>query len=58
MPNQKDRKKKDGVNKSKKLGAMREKEAGAKPKGIHTGTGKRAGRESKNDLVSGASAKP
>jgi hypothetical protein len=58
MPNQKNRKKKDGVNKNKKLRAMREKEAGAKPKTIHTGTGKMAGREPKNERVSGRQTSP
>ena len=58
MPNQKDRKKKDGVNKGKKLRAMREKEAGAKPEIVHTGTGKLAGREPKNDRVSGRHTAP
>jgi hypothetical protein len=58
MPNQKDRKKKDGVNKGKKLAAMREKEAGAKPAVVHTGTGKQAGREPKTDRVSGRRAIP
>ena len=47
MPNQKSRKKKDGVNKNKKLRAMRAKEALAKPKVARTATGKLSGRNSK-----------
>jgi hypothetical protein len=58
MPNQKDRKKKDGVNKSKKLRAMREKEAGAKPEILRTGTGKLAGRDPKGERVSGRYTTP
>jgi hypothetical protein len=47
MPNQKSRKKKDGANKSKKLQAMRTKEAAAKPTVGRTETGKLSGRHSK-----------
>ena len=47
MPNQKNRKKKDGVNKDKKLRAMRAKEAEAKPTVGRTDTGKLSGRNSK-----------
>jgi hypothetical protein len=47
MPNQKSRKKKDGRNKSKKLQAMKAKEANAKPQAPVTATGKLSGRDSK-----------
>jgi hypothetical protein len=47
MPNQKSRKKKAGVNKNKKLRAMRAKEAAAKPRAMRTATGKLSGRHSK-----------
>jgi hypothetical protein len=47
MPNQKTRKKKDGVNKNKKLQAMRAKEATSKPRPPQTATGKLSGRRSK-----------
>ena len=47
MPNQKTRKKKDGTNKSKKLQAMKAKEAAAKPASPRTATGKLSGRRSK-----------
>jgi hypothetical protein len=47
MPNQKSRKKKDGMNKNKKLQAMRAKEATAKPRDPPTATGKLSGRQSK-----------
>jgi hypothetical protein len=40
MPNRKQRKKKDGANKSKKIKAMRTKEALAKPAPKPTATGK------------------
>lgn len=52
------RKKKDGINKNKKLRAMREKEAGAKPKIVRSGTGKLAGREPKGERVSGRFVTP
>lgn len=58
MSNQKDRKKKDGVNRGKKLRAMREKEAGAKPEIARTGTRKLAGRDPKNDRASGRHTAP
>ncbi len=51
MPNQKHRKKKDGVNKSKKIQAMRAKEAGARPMPRPRATGKRPGETSKFDVV-------
>jgi hypothetical protein len=47
MPNQKGRKKKDGSNKTKKLQAMRTKEAAAKPAPKPTATGKKTGMKSK-----------
>ena len=47
MPNQKSRKKKDGANKSKKLQAMRTKEAKAKPAPKPSATGKETGMKSK-----------
>ncbi len=47
MPNQKNRKKKDGTNKGKKLQAMRTKEGNAKPAAPRTATGKLSGRQSK-----------
>lgn len=50
MPNQKQRKKKDGVNKNKKLQAMRAKEAQAKPASKPTATGKLPGQTSKFEL--------
>jgi hypothetical protein len=51
MPNQKMRKKKDGVNKNKKLQAMRAKEAAGKPRPPQTATGKLSGRRSKFERV-------
>ena len=51
MPNQKQRKKKDGVNKSKKRHAMRAKELLAKPHEKASATGKRPGQTSKMDLL-------
>ena len=51
MPNQKQRKKKDGSNKSKKMQAMRAKEALAKPPEKPTATGKRPGQTSKFETV-------
>lgn len=47
MPNQKNRKKKDGTNKIKKTKAMREKEAAAKPMPRPSATGKTPGETSK-----------
>ncbi len=47
MPNQKQRKKKDGANKIKKMQAMRAKEALAKPAKKPTATGKQQGPRSK-----------
>ena len=47
MPNQKQRKKKHGFNKSKKVQAMRAKEASARPADKPTATGKRPGQTSK-----------
>jgi hypothetical protein len=49
MPNQKHRKKKDGANKSKKIQAMRAKEALARPADKPTATGKRPGQTSKRN---------
>ena len=49
MPNHKQRKKKDGANKSKKLKAMRAKEAAAKPAPKRSATGK-PGQTSKFEL--------
>jgi hypothetical protein len=51
MPNQKQRKKKDGANKSKKVQAMRAKEALAKPADKPSATGKRPGEKLKRDTV-------
>ena len=51
MPNQKQRKKKDGVNKTKKLQAMRAKEAKAKPAPKRSATGKETGMLSKFERV-------
>jgi hypothetical protein len=51
MPNQKQRKKKRGTNKSKKVQAMRAKEARAKPAEKPTATGKRPGQTSKFETV-------
>jgi hypothetical protein len=51
MPNQNARKKKDGVNKSKKMQAMRAKEALAKPAPKPSATGKGIGEQSKRDMV-------
>ena len=51
MPNQKQRKKKGGENKSKKMQAMRAKEAQAKPSQKPTATGKRPGQTSKFELL-------
>ncbi len=51
MPNQKNRKKKDGVNKAKKIKAMRAKEALARPAAKPTATGKRPGQTSKFELL-------
>ena len=50
MPNQKQRKKKDGENKTKKMHAMRAKEAMAKPAPKPTATGK-PGQTSKFELL-------
>jgi len=47
MPNQKQRKKKDGANKNKKMQAMRAKEAKARPADKPSATGKRSGLRSK-----------
>jgi hypothetical protein len=47
MPNQKNRKKKAGVNKAKKVRAMKAKEALAKPAAKPTATGKTPGQTSK-----------
>jgi hypothetical protein len=51
MPNQKQRKKKAGVNKIKKVTAMREKEAVAKPRRPPSATGKGIRETSKRDSV-------
>lgn len=51
MPNHKSRKKKNGVNKIKKLKAMREKEARAKLAPRYSATGKTPGQESKFEFV-------
>ena len=51
MPNQKQRKKKDGANKSKKMQAMRAKEAEARPADKPTATGKWPGQTSKFEIV-------
>jgi len=51
MPNQKQRKKKDGENKNKKMQAMRAKEAQAKPADKPTATGKWPGQTSKVNSV-------
>ena len=51
MPNQKQRKKKNGVNKIKKTEAMRQKEAIAKPQRPPTATGKGIRETSKRNLV-------
>jgi hypothetical protein len=51
MPNQKSRKKKGGANKSKKLQAMRAKEAASKPRVARTATGKLSGRQSKFERI-------
>jgi hypothetical protein len=51
MPNHKNRKKKDGVNKIKKMKAMRTKEALAKPSSKPSATGKRPGQTSKFELL-------
>jgi NADH:ubiquinone oxidoreductase subunit len=51
MPNQKQRKKKDGANKNKKLQAMRTKEALARPGDRPTATGKWPGQESKFEML-------
>jgi hypothetical protein len=51
MPNQKNRKKKDGANKNKKMQAMRAKEMMAKPAPKPTATGKRPGQTSKFELL-------
>ena len=51
MPNHKQRKKKAGANKNKKMQAMRAKEAMAKPADKPTATGKRPGETSKFDTV-------
>jgi hypothetical protein len=51
MPNQKNRKKKAGANKTKKMKAMRAKEALAKPTSKATATGKRPGQTSKFELL-------
>jgi hypothetical protein len=51
MPNQKNRRKKDGANKNKKMQAMRAKEMRAKPSSKPTATGKRPGETSKFELL-------
>jgi hypothetical protein len=51
MPNQKHRKKKGGVNKNKKMQAMRAKEAQAKPAQKPTATGKQPGQTSKFEML-------
>ena len=51
MPNQKSRKKKAGVNKIKKLQAMRAKESAAKPPQRPSATGKGIGETSKFETV-------
>jgi len=51
MPNQKQRKKKHGENKSKKAQAMRTKEAVAKPADKPSATGKRPGQTSKFETI-------
>jgi hypothetical protein len=51
MPNQKQRKKKQGTNKGKKIQAMRTKEARAKPAEKPTATGKRPGQTSKFEIL-------
>lgn len=51
MPNQKNRKKKAGANKSKKMQAMRAKEMMAKPAAKPTATGKKPGQTSKFELL-------
>jgi len=51
MPNQKQRKKKQGTNKGKKIQAMRAKEARAKPAEKPTATGKRPGQTSKFETL-------
>lgn len=51
MPNQKQRKKKGGINKSKKRHAMRLKEALAKPHAKASATGKVPGQTSKLDSL-------
>jgi hypothetical protein len=51
MPNQKERKKKDGANKTKKLQAMREKERMAKPRAKPSATGQGIGERSKDQTV-------
>jgi hypothetical protein len=51
MPNQKQRKKKQGTNKGKKIQAMRAKEARAKPAEKPTATGKRPGQTSKFEIL-------
>ena len=51
MPNQKQRKKKDGVNKAKKVKAMRAKEALAKPRPKRSDTGQGVGELLKRDTT-------
>jgi hypothetical protein len=51
MPNQKNRRKKAGANKNKKLQAMRAKEMMAKTPSKPTATGKTAGQTSKFELL-------
>ena len=51
MPNQRSRKKKAGVNKIKKLQAMRAKESSAKPPQRFSATGKGIGETSKFETV-------
>jgi hypothetical protein len=51
MPNQKQRKKKHGLNKSKKVQAMRAKEAHARPADKPSATGKHPGQASKFEIV-------
>jgi hypothetical protein len=51
MPNQKNRRKKNGMNKTKKLQAMRAKESAARPPSKPSATGKGIGETSKFEMV-------
>ena len=51
MPNQHQRKKKDGTNKIKKTAAMRDREATAKPRRAPSATGEGIRETSKRDAV-------